>query len=457
MDNALQSLALVAAAVGIAASVYQLIRSSWEQRVAIGNSFRSVVDGLTSTDQVQRLGSAILLRRFFNTDSEFARRRLLRRKKGLPYADDAIGIIAATLRAEPTGHVQKTLGDGLAFAPDQDLRKRDFQSTNLRNSYLSLLGAAGHAVEDPDARLDVSEADFFMAELEGASFRRSRCHKTVFFQANARSTVFRDADLTESNFEAARLRGANFRDASASRASFVRADLRSADFRRADVSSADFTGSDLTGAALGGAYLSGACFLHAQGLPAEVEQALDEDGVYRLVQRIESDEGPHGFDGGAKKFFVSAPNDGSSPLPELVASVLQDDDDRPFEVVRIPRSEYHDDRHLTEIRELMEQCVGAIVVGIPQLRVGAGTWRPDTAEEVVVFDEALATPWNDIEAGVAVGLDLPILAIRAGTRAQGIFGLVEQSGGFKPLEFGPSASHGDLAKAIREWAEEVAG
>ena len=115
-------LAARASALAVGGSVAGLFgwRGRRQQREAVGAAFRSAVETLGSDVRVERLGAVILLRRFFIDRSEYS-------KPNAPYADEAIDVISATLRSEPTGDVQKVLVDGLAYVSTRRLTSKDFQ------------------------------------------------------------------------------------------------------------------------------------------------------------------------------------------------------------------------------------------------------------------------------------------------------------------------------------------
>ena len=162
----------------------------------------TVVASLASTNEVERLAGAILLRKFFDPTSEVS-------TKGTPYATDAVTVIAAILRGQPTGHFQKLLADGLAFAPS--LEGADLQRTNLQNAYLSLHG---------ERQLNLRGADFFRADLAGASLKGANASGAYFFQARMTDAVLKKADLTDADFREADLFGAIFDDATLTGAKF---------------------------------------------------------------------------------------------------------------------------------------------------------------------------------------------------------------------------------------------
>lgn len=193
---------LLAAVLGVLK--YFNYRTKRDRQAAVGQAFVEVIRGLGTSDPVQRLASAILLRRFFDTHSEYFVR-------GLPYGTDAVRVIAGVLREEPSGNVQKVLADGLAHAPT--LAGADLQRTNLHDAYLS------HGKEGP--RVDLHGADFFRADLSQASLKRCNATKAKFKQATLVGTVFASADLRDANFTEADLLGADFDGAQLAGANFT--------------------------------------------------------------------------------------------------------------------------------------------------------------------------------------------------------------------------------------------
>ena len=76
---------------------------------------------------------------------------------------------------------------------------------------------------------------------------------------------------------------------------------------------------------------------------------------------------------------------------------------------------------LGEVLKLMEESDGAIVLGLRQLRVQGGLLKEQTDQEAAVEDLLLPTAWNQIEAGMAVALGLPLLLIREEGVSGGVF------------------------------------
>lgn len=73
-------------------------------------------------------------------------------------------------------------------------------------------------------------------------------------------------------------------------------------------------------------------------------------------------------------------------------------------------------------RDVMSQCSGAIILGLAQTTVGVGLRKAGTSAEGPIRDADLPTPWNDLEAGMAFVLGLPLFVVReSSVTPQGIF------------------------------------
>ena len=221
----------------------------------VGQAFNSTVEGLSSDAEAKKLAAAILLRRFFDRETEQG-------AAGTPYEHEAVAVIAALLRNTQTGELQKLLADGLGYA--SSLQRADLQECNLSRAYLGRrprvavahagirLLAAGRRSQSrsagtPDGQpgsttaavpIDLSGADLFHADLTAASLRGAIARDAVFYTAIARGTVFEGAHL------------------------------EGADFREAELEGARFTGAWLEGARFGG----------AQHVPTNVARSLDQNG-----------------------------------------------------------------------------------------------------------------------------------------------------------------------------------
>jgi len=247
--------ALLAAALGILK--YFDYRTHRDRISLVGQAFNSTVEGLSSDAEAKKLAAAILLRRFFDEETEQG-------AAGTPYKREAVAVIAALLRNTQTGELQKLLADGLAYA--SSLQGADLQQCNLSRAYLgerpravvehgsvrllsagrrvqSVISRGGSRPADPTVTMpiDLTNADLFGANLTGASLRGGIARNAVFYTAIAQRAVFEDAHL------------------------------EGADFREADLKGARFTG----------AWIEGARFAGAHDLPANVAGLLDDRGQVR--------------------------------------------------------------------------------------------------------------------------------------------------------------------------------
>ena len=202
------------AAVVVAALVSVLGVVGFQNRrartTAIRSAFEEVVASLASTERERQLAGAVLLRRFFDRTSELGMRDW-RGRRTAPYANEARSVLAAVLRGAPTGDLQKLLADGLAYS--ETLAHVDLQRTNLQDAYLAPRHEGG----------SLAAADFYRADLSGASLKNTAAEGAIFYQARAEDTIFRGADL----------RGANFFEANLARAVFTDAQLAGATFKGA--------------------------------------------------------------------------------------------------------------------------------------------------------------------------------------------------------------------------------
>jgi hypothetical protein len=189
-------IALVAALLGATLGLlkYFNYRTKRDRRAAVGASFSATVDALASDNETRRMAAAVLLRRFFDRETEQGEART-------PYLKETIEVIAGMLRAEQPERLQKVLADSLRYA--QSLVGADLQQCNLRNAYL------GRKKSDR-LSLDMSAADLFEADCTGASVRGVIAVEAVFYRAVLERAVLVNANLEKADFRAAKLSGASF-------------------------------------------------------------------------------------------------------------------------------------------------------------------------------------------------------------------------------------------------------
>lgn len=122
-----------------------------------------------------------------------------------------------------------------------------------------------------------------------------------------------------------------------------------------------------------------------------------------------------------RDIFVSRPstrNDRQEAFLEHLDELLEQRDLRP---VVVGQTEYPNRAPIHAVRDLMETCDGAMVIGLEQLHVVEGRDKPGAEEERTLEDLHLPTPWNQIEAGMAFMLELPMLIIKEEGVEGGVF------------------------------------
>ena len=314
---------------------------------------------------------------------------------GAAYARDALGVIAGILREQPVGNFQKLLADGLGHAPS--LVGADLQRTNLQGAYL--------------AGTDVCSADFYRADLSHGSLKRALARDAVFYEARLIGTVFTEADL----------RGANF--------------------FRADLSRSRFTG----------ARLAGANFAGGRDVPSEVAAHLDSSGVF--VGPDQPLPSPAPTPASRPHVFVSRPSvltASQEAMWRLVEDTLKRSG---AEIVTLARSDYPPVGVLADVRRAMADCNGMVVLGVRQLVILAGSWRPGTPEERPADGRALSTPWNQVEAGVAAALGLPVFVAREPGVVGGVFDLVGDAVSVV-ADFHDAVARNATTSALERWLED---
>ena len=349
--------ALLAGILGI--FKYFQYRTRRDKIMLVRQAFEAVVKSLASNVEVERMAGAILLRRFFDWDTEIGI------AGNTPYWKEAVDVTAAILRGQVRGNFQKLLADGLAFAPS--LQQADLQRTNLQFAYLGARKKAGSLSDE--VTTDLSYADFYRADLSRASLKRAKAHEAVFYQARMHNTILTGADL--------------------SKADFFEADLKGAKFDEAD--------------------LSGAKFKCARNIPDAIANKLDENGVYQATERFQPPQ--RASETTQIRVFISKPGLLDYQQQQYVSSLQARLEAEGMTPQTLERTDYPQFGAISEIQRLMSGCVGAVIFGFKQLEVRDGLWRSSTPEEKHVKDQCLSTPWNQIEAGMAVMLGLPILVV----------------------------------------------
>lgn len=334
---------------------YKGYRSDRQRKEEYISSFNDIMSQLSSQVETTQLSAAILLRRFFR----------MRIGDKLPLLkNETINVISALLRTLPTGILQKTIGDGLAYA--KDLSGTDLQKTNLQDLYL---GAK-------DCKVIMNNTDMYLADLSYSLIQNVVGHDVIFYHAILLNASIKDCD-------------------------FINADFRE---------------SDLTHASFKNVLLSGAKFSGAINIPDEIAKHIDENGVYQgcdpiNTQRISS----------RKKVFFSMPGVMCKEDELLTKEYQRELLSLGIEVDYYLPDEYPHAGQLNKVRHKIQESSAIIAFGFKQINVKSGQYRPQTSKEKEWKDKWLSTPWSEIEVGMGLMCGLPILLVKDDDIEEGVF------------------------------------
>ncbi|KPP97166.1 pentapeptide repeat-containing protein [Marinobacter sp. HL-58] len=373
-----------------------------EQVAIIGNHFRSIVDQISSGSTDSRVAAAIQLRRFLNSTTEFGVNKM-------PYAKDCLEVTSAFLKIMPTSNLQKILADNLRYVPNEFLIEADLQRVNLSKAYIS----------DKKKFLDFSRADFFQANLSGASLREVCLENAQFYEANLSGATLRDTNLRGANFQSSAIFNTDFRGADLDGANFSNSKIFNANFKDAiNIDKAKFDG----------------CIGQGNTFPAGYESEFD-------CWNSESAE--------SKKVFVSRPGIldlRQKNISDIVKYKLVSDG---VDVVELGRGEYESANVITKLNEMIGGCSGVIVFGFRSILIRDGEYRMGTDDHRVIESAFVSTPWNQIEAGIGIAQGKQTLLIHDAEISDGLFDPMVQDSLIQRAELQPDMK--ETSKAVSDW------
>jgi hypothetical protein len=122
--------------------------------------------------------------------------------------------------------------------------------------------------------------------------------------------------------------------------------------------------------------------------------------------------------------------------------------------VTIPRSRYAASPW-EQLRRVVGQADGALILGFRQIDVESGRFRPGTAEQGPAAG-SYAGAWSQIEAGLAVMAGLPVLVAPQGDVREGVFAPNVWRGGLHGTRIDVwTAGDGARDHSLRQWAAAV--
>jgi len=363
--------------------ITKVVRTSNQKRQDTQEQFNLVVEQLSKDNETSQLSAAIILRRFFNAIIDKDR-----------FRQETINVISSMLKIHPTGIYQKTLGDGLAYAGN--LNYADLQRTNMQDLYLGKKNEKDDALEKkgkaPKADKDESwKITMDFTDMYGANLSYALVENIVGF-----GTVFNSAILHHTN-------------------------IKHCTFRNAD-----FKYADLTNVYFENVRLEGSNFKGAVGIPEEMAKHLewinkgskDEAYVYKDAESFLMDKTKK-RGGGHKTVFFSMPGTLTASDEALILFYQKILEGKKMEVKYYKRDHYPKDGQLTKVKQSIGQSDAMIAFGLKQIEIKSGRLNPGRKD--YQEDLWLPTPWNEIEVGMGVMANLPILLVRDDKVEIGVF------------------------------------
>ncbi|MEP5732206.1 MAG: hypothetical protein ABJL67_22865 [Sulfitobacter sp.] len=87
----------------------------------------------------------------------------------------------------------------------------------------------------------------------------------------------------------------------------------------------------------------------------------------------------------------------------------------------VGRNTFSVDSPLTAVAQLMDRCVGTVVIALERSYFPSGAEKRGGTNETTLAETKLATPWNQIEAAMAYNRGLPLLVVvEKGLRLEGL-------------------------------------
>lgn len=151
--------------------------------------------------------------------------------------------------------------------------------------------------------------------------------------------------------------------------------------------------------------------------------------------------------------FVSKPNGLTETQEQFWKRLESELQGRNLEIRSIGYSDYSFKTPLQKVREVMRECDGAIILGLRQKHIRKGYDR----EGNPISDLHLPTPWNNLEAGMAYMLDLPMLVLlERGVTKEGIFDAESSDRYIMESDLDAEWLESDeFLQPLSEWREEV--
>lgn len=413
----------------------KMYRTKYEKRKDLQNQFNATVLNLSQPNETSKLAASVMLRRFFSTKVDKEK-----------FREETIRVISSLLKNIPRGVYQKTLGDGLAFAGN--LNYADLQRTNLQDIYLGVKNKSKGTDEKKAAeekRLQVLQGKEQQPSNLKDEDNEYSCTCDDNWKISMDFTDMFESDLSEALLENIKGYGAIFYGSIMINTVIKNCEFINANFVNVDMMNAKFKNVILTGANFSG----------AKNLPDNLKEFLDENGVFQ----DKGDSNKKGFTSikscGQKNqtVFFSMPGSMSKSGEYITLRYKELIERMGYNSIYYIKSLHPEKGQISEIRNDINQSVGVIVFGLKQIEITSGKLRPESKNEEDISNLFLPTPWNDLEVGMAMMKDLPILLVKDDGINMGVFDNVINESKLKTISTNVEINSIPNVKAFKEWSK----
>ena len=158
--------------------------------------------------------------------------------------------------------------------------------------------------------------------------------------------------------------------------------------------------------------------------------------------------------------FVSCSTDLNPDQDKSRALIMTELENLQLEPRALGRADYPTDLPLKEVSVISNHCSGGIILGFSQFVADSGTWKKGVGkdkEKSQTEPIAFPTPWNQLEAGILFGLQIPLLIFREPTIEGGVFdrGVTDVYVHSMPVPPLDNANKDALKQVFLKWSAKV--
>lgn len=154
--------------------------------------------------------------------------------------------------------------------------------------------------------------------------------------------------------------------------------------------------------------------------------------------------------------FISVGRTSTTEQEAFVSSIKKYLIDHGLTPQAVGRSNFSPLQPLNNIKQLMDQCGGTLVIAFKRIRIRDGHESRGDNTKISIRNEDIPTVWNHLEAGMAYSLGHPLLVVaEQGLRNEGI---LESGHDWYILRVdlnAPITNNPEFAEIFTEWKKQI--